>query len=363
MYTSYVTRCTFLIRSMFMSYQTHTWSEIQSQPQVWPTVFERIEEQKAALQALWHDQQFDAVVVTGCGSTYYLALAAASLIQSLTGVAARGVPASEIWLNSEAVFVAGQRVLLIAVSRSGETTETLRAITAFRERGNGAVLTLSCYGDRPLYRLGEVNLLFEAAQEESVAQTRAFSTLYLATAALAALWAGRNDLLAQLQQLSEPARQILDQTQDLAHRIAYNPSLQRIFFLGSGMRYGLACELSLKMKEMSLSDSEPFRFLEYRHGPQSMAGSATLIVGLISARNRQHEQAVLDEMRALGSTVVTIGPNGDLPFPTELDDFATGALYLPFGQLLAYERAISHNRNPDRPHNLEAVVRLEDSTG
>ncbi len=67
-------------------------------------------------------------------------------------------------------------------------------------------------------------------------------------------------------------------------------------------------------------------------------------------------------MRALGSTVVTIGPNGDLPFPTDLDDYASGALYLPFGQLLAYERAISNNRNPDRPHNLESVVRLDTTT-
>lgn len=345
-----------------MSYETHTWREIQSQPQVWPEVLQQIEENTAALRGLWQDQPFDAVVVTGCGSTYYLALAAASLIQSLTGVAARGVPASEIWLNSEAVFVTGQRVLLIAVSRSGATTETLRAIAKFRERGNGAVLTLSCYDDAPLYSLGDLNLLFSAAQEQSVAQTRAFSALYLACAALAALWAGRNDLLAQMKQLSKAARQILDQTHELAHRIAYDKSLQRVFFLGSGMHYGLACELSLKMKEMSLSDSEPFNFLEYRHGPQSMAGPATLIVGLISARNRQHEQAVLDEMRALGSTVVTIGPNGDLPFPTDLDDYASGALYLPFGQLLAYERAISNNRNPDRPHNLESVVRLDTTT-
>jgi glucosamine--fructose-6-phosphate aminotransferase (isomerizing) len=352
----------FVVEHSFMTYSTHTWSEIQSQPQVWPEVLEQIEENAAALHALWHDEPFDAVVVTGCGSTYYLALAAATLIQSLTGVAARGVPASESWLNSEGVFAAGQRVLLIAVSRSGATTETLRAIATFRERGNGAVLTLSCYDEAPLYGLGDLNLLFTAAQEQSVAQTRAFSALYLASAALAACWAGRDDLLGQMKQLSEAARKILDQTHALAHRIAYDKSLQRVFFLGSGMHYGLACELSLKMKEMSLSDSEPFNFLEYRHGPQSMAGPATLIVGLISGRNRQHEQAVLDEMRALGSTVLTIGPEGDLPFPSDLDDYASGALYLPFGQLLAYERAICNNRNPDRPHNLESVVRL-DPTG
>jgi glucosamine--fructose-6-phosphate aminotransferase (isomerizing) len=308
---------------------------------------------------LFADQPFDAVVVTGCGSTYYLALAAATLVQTLTGVAARGVPASEIWLDGDAVFARGQRALLIAVSRSGETTETQRAVEAFRARAGAVVLSLSCYPGRPLSRMGDLNLLFTEAQEESVAQTRAFSSLYLATAALAALWAGRDDLLAELAQLPAAAQAILEGSQALAQRLARNPELKRIFFLGSGARYGLACELSLKMKEMSLSDSEPFHFLEFRHGPQSMAGPEALIVGLLSESNRAHEQAVLDEMRAHGATVVAIGPGGDVPLTTGAGELARGALYLPFGQMLAYERAVWRGLNPDRPHNLDAVVRLD----
>ncbi len=305
------------------------------------------------------DRPFDAIVVTGCGSTYYLALAAASLLQTLTGVAARGVPASEIWLDGDAVFPRGGHALLIAVSRSGETTETQRAVEAFRARGDGAVLSLTCYPGRPISQMGDLNLLFAEAQEESVAQTRAFSSLYLATAALAALWAGRNDLLEELAGLPAAAQTILEDSLAQAQRLARDPELKRIFFLGSGARYGLACELSLKMKEMSLSDSEPFHFLEFRHGPQSMAGPEALIVGLLSESNRAREQAVLDEMRAHGATVAAIGPGGDVPFATGADELACGALYLPFGQMLAYERAVWRGLNPDRPHNLDAVVRLD----
>jgi glutamine---fructose-6-phosphate transaminase (isomerizing) len=342
-----------------MSYNTHTWREIQSQPQVWPHVLNMVQANAAALRVLWAERPFDAVVVTGCGSTYYLALAAATLVQTLTGVAARGVPASEIWLDGDAVFARDQRALLIAVSRSGETTETQRAVEAFRARGGAAVLSLSCYPGRPLSRMGDLNLLFVEAQEESVAQTRAFSSLYLATGALAALWAGRDDLLAELALLPAAAQTILEGSLALAQRLARNPALKRIFFLGSGARYGLACELSLKMKEMSLSDSEPFHFLEFRHGPQSMAGPDALIVGLLSDGNRAREQAVLDEMRAHGATVVAVGPGGDVPLTTGASDLACGALYLPFGQMLAYERAVWRGLNPDRPHNLDAVVRLD----
>ncbi|KAB8142980.1 SIS domain-containing protein [Chloroflexia bacterium SDU3-3] len=342
-----------------MTYETHTWSEIQSQPAVWPSALEVVQQHAEGLRALLAEGACDHVVVTGCGSTYYLALAAAALVQSLTGRPARGVPASEIWLSGEGVFPSGQRALLVAVSRSGETTETLRAVESFRAHQRGAVLTLSCYPGRALATMGDMNLLFPEAQEESVAQTRAFSTLYLASAAVAATWAGRADVLAQLAALPQAAQAILDSSLGLAGQLARDPGLKRVFFLGSAGRYGLACELSLKMKEMSLSDSEPFHFMEYRHGPQSMASPESLIVGLLSQRNHQHERAVLDEMRAHGATVVAIGPGGDVPFPDALDDAASGALYLPFGQMLAYERATSRGLNPDRPHNLDAVVRLE----
>ena len=86
----------------------------------------------------------------------------------------------------------------------------------------------------------------------------------------------------------------------LARSIGEDLALDRFYFLGSGIRYGLACEMNLKMKEMTLTHSEPFHFLEFRHGPMSMVSPSTLLVGLLSDRNRAYEMAVLDEMRLLG---------------------------------------------------------------
>ena len=72
--------------------------------------------------------------MTGCGSTYYLALAAAALVQELTGVRARALPASEVWLYPESAYQNGSKTLLLAVSRSGTTTETVRAVESFKAR-------------------------------------------------------------------------------------------------------------------------------------------------------------------------------------------------------------------------------------
>jgi len=339
-------------------FDDYTWNEIQSQPQAWAATLEVLHNQAAAVRGFYQNQPFDQVVFTGCGSTYYLSLAAAASLREIGGINAVGQPASEIWLYPRVTFPTDQRTLLIAVSRSGETTETLRAVESFRAAGRGPVLTLSCYGDRPLAQSGDLNLVIEAGQEHSIAQTRAFSTLYLAALYLAALYADRADLLTELGRLPAAGRQVLDTYRPLAHELAAGERLERCFFLGSGARYGLAAELSLKMKEMSLSESEPFHFLEYRHGPQSMANPGTLIIGLLSDTNYAHESAVLGEMQAHGARPVAIGArSADVEF-VAVDELVRGPLYIPFGQMLAYERAIRRGLTPDRPHQLSAVVKL-----
>lgn len=337
----------------------HTEREILSQPEAWAATLAAMRSCAGEVRDLCRHGQYETLVFTGCGSTYYLALSAAATMQELNGVLARGLPASEVWLRPGLAAPAGRRALLVAVSRSGETTETLRACEAFRARGQGDVLTLSCYPGRPLTQLGTLNLAFPAGQEESVAQTRAFSALYLAAVSVAALWAGREDLRAELARLPEAGRRLLDGFRALAESLGSDPALDRFYFLGSGPRYGLACELSLKMKEMSLSHSEPFHFLEFRHGPISMVTPGTLIVALLSTSNRSPETAVLDDVRARGARVLAMGEGAaDVPFAAGLSEPAADVLYLPIGQLLAFSRARSHGLDPDRPHNLTAVVRL-----
>jgi glucosamine--fructose-6-phosphate aminotransferase (isomerizing) len=123
----------------------------------------------------------------------------------------------------------------------------------------------------------------------------------------------------------------------------------------------------LKMKEMSLSHSEAFHFLEFRHGPMSMVNTSALVVGLLGETGFQYEEEVLKDMRALGAKVLVISPK---PLPREVcdlqvllpdgySDMERLPLYLPVLQLMAFYRAVYKNLNPDRPSNLTAVVHLD----
>lgn len=338
----------------------HTLGELTSQPEAWERALAALATAAPALRGML--PAFDEVILTGCGSTYYLALAAATTLRE-RGVDARGLPASEIWLYPRSAYRAERKTLLVAVSRSGTTTETLRAVEGFKAHARGAVLTLSCYPDRPLAGLGDVNLVLEAGQEESVAQTRAFSVLYLATVALALLGtepaAAGGDLEA-LAPLPDAGRRLLERYRPLASRLGSDPDLDRFYFLGSGPRYGLACETSLKLKEMSLSHSEPFHFLEFRHGPQAMLTDTTLLIGLVSDTNAASERAVLDEMAERGARVLALAErSADATLESGMPETLRNVLYLPVLQLLAYERSLWKGLDPDRPHNLDAVVVLD----
>ena len=341
---------------------SYTRTEIFSQPEVWATTLKQLNGLSSEIKSFLDAGQFQSVVFTGCGSTYYLALAAAAICQQLVKIPARGLPASEIWLYPESAYLSSQRTLLVAVSRSGETTETLRAVAAFKKHSQNKVLTLSCYPTMPLASAGDLNLVLDAGQEESVAQTRAFSVLYLGTAFLAALWAGQSALLGEMEKLPAAGSHLLKNYADIAKEVGSDLSLERFYLLGSGPRYGLAAEVSLKLKEMSLSHSEPFHFLEYRHGPMSMVTEHTLLYGLVSEANQAAEKLVLKEMEARGARVLSLAESdATVLFKSGVPEAVRNVLYLPIGQLMAFERSLAKGLNPDRPNNLETVVRLDNS--
>jgi glutamine---fructose-6-phosphate transaminase (isomerizing) len=207
--------------------------------------------------------------------------------------------------------------------------------------------------------MGKINLVIPTGFDHSIAQTRSFTSMYLAAVGLACV-AGRQDkLLALLRDLVPIGQKIMDKYDGQAKALGENRETSKFFFLGSGPRYGLACEASLKLKEMSLSISEPFHFLEFRHGPISMVDSKTMVIGLLSEENIEQEQAVLDEVHKLGGEIVTIGERDTMfCFNSGLPESIRGVLYLPILQLFAVYRSLAFGLDPDKPRHLNAVVTL-----
>ena len=336
-----------------MDVSHHTYNEIQSQTEAWAQAVERMRG-----IALPQATSYQQVLFTGCGSTYYLSLAASALYQALTGCSSRAVPAGELVLNPQTAFT-DQKTLLVAVSRSGTTSETLKAVENFKTQNRGEVVVISNY-EEALSQLTDLNIVIDKGQEKSVAQTRAFASMYVAAAVFCARMAGRKDLVETMDRLPEVGASVIRNYEAFAKEIGENLTFDRFYFLGSGIRYGLACEGNLKMKEMTLTHSEPFHFLEFRHGPMSMVNKTAVVVGLSSDSNWAYESKVLSEMKTLGGAVISLGEkDADVNFESGIPESARSVLYLPVMQLMAYYRSLAKGLNPDKPNHLTSVVQLE----
>jgi len=228
-----------------------TEAEIHSQPMIWEDVL-RVFRQGADI-GLPSPDAYEEIVFTGCGSTYFLAMSAASLLEDHAGIPARALPASEIILSSQDRRPVGPR-LLVAISRSGSTTETVEAARIFRERLDADVLAITCHPNSPLGAQAGDILSAEPAQESSVVQTRSFTSMLL----LSAGWITRHLGEAPAKELRNQGEQLLERHGPFFDRLGSEPDLQRFFILGGGARHGLAREAALKICEMCLDDATAY---------------------------------------------------------------------------------------------------------
>jgi glucosamine--fructose-6-phosphate aminotransferase (isomerizing) len=337
---------------------TATYHEITTQTDAWEEAISVVAPLESRIHSLMQEG-YRQVIFSGCGSTYYLSLSAAALFQKMTGFNSRAVPGGELLFNPE-IAMTKEKTLLVAVSRSGSTSETVKAVENFKKGNHGKIVAITNYSDQPLAGLADLAIVLPKGQESSVAQTRSFASMFVAATAFSALAAGKTDALKAMQKLPTIGSRLMSEYAEFSERIGADLGIDRFYFLGSGIRYGLACETNLKMKEMTLTHSEPFHFMEFRHGPMSMVTPSTAILGMVSEANRANEEKVLHEMTDLGGRVISLAESGaDVEFHSDVPEDLRAVLYLPVLQLIALERSIAKGLNPDRPTHLSAVIKLD----
>ncbi|MFA7407382.1 MAG: SIS domain-containing protein [Anaerolineaceae bacterium] len=341
-----------------MTFGQHTKKEILTQTEAWVGAIDEIVLKKQKILNI-NFSAYDQVIFTGCGSTYYLSLAAAALFQKQTGIICKAIPGGELLINPKLAY-SNSNNLLVAISRSGTTTETIEAVQQFKSNKGGKVITISNYDNQPLTELSDLDICIAAGQETSVAQTRSFSSMFVASTALAMIASYKMDLFDLMRKLPEIGEKLIEDYHKYARESGENLNFDRFFYLGNGCRYGIACEANLKMKEMTQTHTEPYHFLEFRHGPKSMINEQSVVIGLLSTKARAYEEKVLEEMRELGGRTISIAENdADISFNSGLPEEIRTVLYLPVLQLMAFYRSMKKGLNPDKPKNLSSVVTLK----
>lgn len=347
--------------------QFHTYREIMSQPETWAETIDNLEPEMESAHAVLKGAPVDTYLFTGCGTSFHLATAAAALFREILGMPTTAIPASEVYLAPDWVMPPKGRGVLFAISRSGNTTETLLAADYFHRNRCGPVIGLTCEKESALPGKADACLVLSHAAEDSIVMTRSFTNILLAMQLIAGSLAQDQSLRSELERLPDLARRQMGASEDMAKRLARDLDLKHYVYLGLGAYYGLACEASLKMKEMTQVASEAYSPLEYRHGPISVIGPGSAAVLLCTERGKRQVGDVTGDIMNMGGKVLVIGDDiGDiradwrLALDSGLRDRSRAILYMLPLQMLAYERALTQGLNPDRPRHLGHVVVLED---
>ena len=292
----------------------YTSSEIASQPAVWEQSLGLAGEATAALAA-----PGERMLVLGCGTSWFVAQSIAELRESAGLGETDAVCASE--------YVPRRHYdRIVAISRSGTTTEVLEALRQ-APAGTHRVAVTAVAG-QPIDTLAETRLLLDFADERSVVQTR-FPTTVLAMA--------RAAFGADLSHLIADGRAALD-----APLPADPAAIDHLVFLGTGWTVGLAHEAALKVREAAQAHSESYPAMDFRHGPVAVAGDRSLVFSFGAV------PAALDEVaRTAGATA----------YRDDRDPLAQLVLAQRFALALAAHRGL----DPDRPRLLTRSVVLTDS--
>lgn len=309
-------------------------------------IFEQFPYWEKAIGSTNAMQKNDLLVYVGCGTSYYLAQSLAAHANG-AGHQAIAVPGAE-WLNHPSFFWPDwTKTHVVAISRSGETTETVAA--AKKSRAEGAFVTgLTVEPDSALAWNCDQIVTAATHPDEGIVMTASASLMLL----LGMQMIGQT-VPASIVASARALANTLDAS--LPPRIHERP---HIVFLGSGPLYGIASEGALKLMEMSQAMTQAFHPLEYRHGPISLVDEKTAVVMLYSSDQKEAEIKLVDELREKGAFVIGLGGPGDLALAVDVDLALAGLAFLPALQILGERVAQSRRIDTAAPRHLTKVVTL-----
>ena len=316
----------------------------------------------------------ERVVFVACGTAFHAATLGRTMVERLAGLGAEVDLASEFRYRDAIV---GPETLVVAISQSGETADTLGAVKAARLKGCPILAITNVVGSA-LAREATGVLYMHAGPEIGVASTKAFATMIVAVYLLG-LWLGRqrnaitteevkkriHDLV-EIPRLIEKTLELDGQIMALARELAH---ARDFLYLGRGLQYPIALEGALKLKEISYIHAEGYAGGEMKHGPIALIADELPVVAL-AVRDGSYERMLgnIEEVRARDGLVVAVAHTGDrnvaskakhvIGVPPCADLLAPLVTVVPL-QLLAYHIAVRLGCDVDQPRNLAKSVTVE----
>jgi glucosamine--fructose-6-phosphate aminotransferase (isomerizing) len=361
-------------------YRHYMQKEIHEQPRaIARTLDERVRDgrllESALDQALWGKlPAVQAVQIVACGTSYHAGLVARYWLESIAGIACSVEVASEFRYRRQ-VVPAGS--LLVTISQSGETADTLAALRSAARLNYLHTVAICNVAESSIVRASDSSLMTRAGPEVGVASTKAFTTQLVALLILVLALARQRGLSAadedryvrELESLPDQIRQVLTLEPAIEKWAERLGDKQHALYLGRGAQYPVALEGALKLKEISYIHAEAYPAGELKHGPLALIDESMPVIA-VAPNNELLEKlkSNLQEVNARGGVLYVFAdthapmenvPNVNLLRVAPTEEVIAPVIYTIPLQLLAYHVALIKGTDVDQPRNLAKSVTVE----
>lgn len=360
-------------------YEHFMFKEILEQPKALrDTINPRIKDGKIVLDDISLTKEYieniDKVYIIACGSAYHVGVVGKYIIEKLARIPVEVDLASEFRYRDPII---SDRTLVVIISQSGETADTLAALREAKRRGARILSVVNVVGSS-IARDSDDVIYTWAGPEIAVATTKAYSTQLSVMYIIATFLAkekglidesGEKNIIDILLKLPPLIEQVLEHKENIQYFASKYYNSKDVFFLGRGVDYAVALEGSLKLKEISYIHSEAYAAGELKHGTISLIEDGTLVVAL-ATQGALYEKMIsnVKEVKARGAVVLALAQEGDTQIEQEADfviyipkcdDLIAPSLAVVPLQLFGYYISVARGCDVDKPRNLAKSVTVE----
>ena len=319
-------------------------------------------------------KSINQIYIVACGSAYHVGVALQYVIEDLTSLQVRVELASEFRYRK---MTLNKKSLVIVISQSGETADTLAALREAKDQGIKTLGIVNVVGSSIAREADNVFYML-AGPEISVATTKAYSTQLVAGYLLALQFAkARNeideiryaDLLEEIYAIPEKIEKILADKERIQWFSNKLINVSDSFFIGRGIDYAIGMEGSLKLKEISYIHSEAYAAGELKHGPISLIENGTIVIAVVTQTNLIEKTiSNMVEVKSRGAKVMAVTATGNyfledtaefVCYVPQIEQLFAGSLSVIPLQLLSYYVSIGKGFDVDKPRNLAKSVTVE----
>ena len=343
-----------------------TYQEMKLQYHALQKTHAYLQQQSNALRADVAAFNPSSVVFIGCGSGYCLCQSAALSAALSIPIPAYAIAAGDLMLRPAYYAPLLKNALIIAPTRSGNTSEVILAIAAARQVARVHVLAISCVEDAAISQTADLTLALPWAFDQSVCQTRSVTNLYAASLIITQVLAGNTRLDSQISAVIANGSTYMEQYEKQLAAIG-KLDFSLVYILADGEIAGLASEGVMAFCEIAQIVGHHYHFLDVRDGPMVLVDQRTLVIAALSDDKREQQVKVIEELIGRGAVVVTHETRAGQPVPgvalavesgLDLDHAVQAIPFIFLAQMISVAKAEQLGINPDNPDGIVAWVKL-----